>query len=207
MKILSTRICAWIAGATLIRALALVIAVSGGLAVKSSAAAETHFGQARPEEISGGSEPISGRENKAYGADHQGLQASEKAHLAQDCPEPHRHGFFAKFIPILTKGAVERLIEDEIRYYRSEQGRIDWDCLIQHFLSLGNNYSVRVIPKGGYDNADVFRFTVENKNIITFLMSAPGASNGVFTAIVRRTADGRIAIIERGGDPRWLKFE
>lgn len=207
MKILSTRKCAWTVRPTLFGALTLAIAVSGVLAVKSSPASETDFGQGQPEDFSGGLEPISGRENEAYSTDHKGLQASEKARLAQDCPEPHRHGFFAKFIPILTKGAVERLIEDEIRYYRSEQGRVDWDCLIQHFLSLGENYSVLVFHNAGIDNSDVFRFTVENKNIITFLMSAPGASNGVFTAIVNQTVDGRIAIIERGGDPRWLKFE
>jgi hypothetical protein len=96
--------------------------------------------------------------------------------------------------------------QKDLEAMHAQFGRVDVDCLMREFDALGKRTSVELIRGGGHDGADVFRFTVDNRISAPwwYLLGAPGASNGVFTAIINLTADGRIAIIEQDGRPRWL---
>jgi hypothetical protein len=102
---------------------------------------------------------------------------------------------------------MEIAIESEIIDNFKRSGEIDIGCLVDHFQNSGERLAVRIIPKGGPNGADVFRFTVDNSNLLENLISVPGGSNGVFTAILIRNGQGSVAIVERGGKLRWLKFE
>lgn len=106
-----------------------------------------------------------------------------------------------------SKNQIEEIISEDILSMHAQQGRVDWNGLIQCFENLGDIYSVNLIPNGGFDNADIIRFSIDKTNILTNLTSVPGASNGIFTAIINRTADGRVAIVQRGGKLKWLKLE
>ena len=120
-----------------------------------------------------------------------------------DCAEMRREDYRS----VSSKGEIERLIENEIFSRRDESAQIDWNCLIEGFRAMGEDFSVEYIPNGGFDNADIVRFSVDNSNVLTNFTSAPGASNGIFTAIINRTSEGQVAIVERGGQLRWLRLE
>ena len=47
----------------------------------------------------------------------------------------------------------------------------------------------------------------EKSNFFTWFFGSPGGSNGVYTAIFQDAGRSRIAVIERGGELRWLKLE
>lgn len=96
--------------------------------------------------------------------------------------------------------------QKDLEAMHAKFGRVDVDCLMREFDALGKRTSIELIRGGGYDGADVFRFTVDNRISAPwwYLLGAPGASNGVFTAIINLTVDGRIAIIEQDGRPKWL---
>jgi len=108
---------------------------------------------------------------------------------------------------VSSKSGIDALLEADILNFTASGGIVDWDCLINSFDEMGPNYSVKLLPNGGFDGADVVRFSVENRSLLTDFTSAPGASNGIFTSIINRTDDGRVAIVERGGELRWLKLE
>lgn len=101
---------------------------------------------------------------------------------------------------------MESQLQKEMETMYAQFGKVDFDCLMREFDALGKRTSVMFIRGGGYDGADIFRFTVDNRinTPWNYLVGAPGASNGIFTAIINLAVDGRIAIIERGGRARWL---
>jgi hypothetical protein len=112
------------------------------------------------------------------------------------------------YFDIRTKKGMEFQLQKEMEKMYAQFGKVDFDCLMREFDALGKRTSVMSIRGGGYDGADVFRFTVDNRinSPWWYLLGAPGGSNGVFTAIINLYKDGRIAIIERGGRVRWLTF-
>jgi hypothetical protein len=105
--------------------------------------------------------------------------------------------------------AVERLIVEIIINEHRINSYVDWGKLSQCFTSLGNDFTFEELLGGGSDGADVYRFTVDNTDRLFWmmLMPVPGGSNGKFTVIVSVKDKDQIAIIERGGRPRWLQLE
>lgn len=109
------------------------------------------------------------------------------------------------FDKVNSKEDIENVMFDIIRSQRSEHSEIDWQSISRCFNALGDRYSTEFYPGGGFDGADIYRFTVDKSDALTPFTSAPGASNDVFTAIVNIASDGRIAIVRRGGTLEWLK--
>lgn len=122
---------------------------------------------------------------------------------AQPCAVP----MTAQYETIRSKQEINQVLARMIVAMQTALGRIDWNCLIEEFESAGQNNSVQVIAGGGFNGADIIRFTVDNRNVLSTLLAAPGASNGIFTAIVNRADNGNVAIVERGGKLKWLKLE
>lgn len=108
---------------------------------------------------------------------------------------------------INSKEDMEDAILRMIPFYRSEGGGIDWVGLSNCFKNFGDRFSVVLYPGGGRQNSDVFRFSFDNSGVLSYLFGVPGGSNGVFTAIFIQASNGDVAIIRRGGDEKWLKFE
>lgn len=109
---------------------------------------------------------------------------------------------------IKQKRDIERFAKELVQKNKSVIGEINWKCIIKKFNSLDSRTNAEFIESAGTDNSDVIRFTVDRSSniIISLLTFAPGGSNGVFTATFRHTRDGRIALITRGGEPKWLEF-
>ena len=111
---------------------------------------------------------------------------------------------------IWGKRALEDALIRDIRAQVAEFGHVDWDCLAREFQHLSPRTSVRYIPDGGLDGADVYRFKLDRSNnpiAITWGGWGPGASNGKFVAIFRVTEDRKVAVIRVGGVPEWLSLE
>jgi hypothetical protein len=110
------------------------------------------------------------------------------------------------YFSIRSKQEMGSRLQKDLETMHAQLGKVDFDCLMREFDALGKRTTVELIRGGGFDGAHIFRFTVDNRINApwTYLLSAPGASNGIFTAIVNLTEDGRIAIVERGGRLRWL---
>jgi len=111
------------------------------------------------------------------------------------------------FANVRGKREIGQLLEQSIRALMETKGEIDWLCLAEDFMDMDDRISGSVSvdlileeprPKG------VYRFTVRNVKLVDRLIVAPGGSNGEFAAIVRVEAPDRIAIVERGGNYRWL---
>lgn len=111
------------------------------------------------------------------------------------------------FESINRKEDVEELISRIIVSQQAEHGRIDWENLLRCFDSLGDRYIVEFYPGGGFEEGDVYRFTVDNSNMLTSFTSVPGASNDIFTAVVNVATNGEVAIVHRGGQLEWLRLE
>ena len=66
------------------------------------------------------------------------------------------------FKAVSSKHELEELIKTEITSYYYENGQVDWDCLIQGFRAMGDEFKVVIIPNAGFEKADVIRFSVDN---------------------------------------------
>jgi hypothetical protein len=108
---------------------------------------------------------------------------------------------------ISSKDDIEGAIIRMIQYYRMEDGGVDWAGLSDCFTSFGNRFTVELVPGGGPHNSDVFRFSFDNSGTLSYLFGAPGASNGVFTAIFIQAPSGEVAVVRRGGREEWLRLE
>lgn len=101
----------------------------------------------------------------------------------------------------------DKVLEDRVAAYLRANARrfggIDWDCLEHAFTVLSRTTSVRSVRGGGVQGGDVYRFTVDRSRNPLALAAAPG-SGGVFTAVVRVTAAGRVAVMRSGGEAEWV---
>ncbi|MCF6305390.1 MAG: hypothetical protein L3J33_08465 [Rhodobacteraceae bacterium] len=133
-----------------------------------------------------------------------GFAQEEVADPNADCREMHlvEYSFY-------SKSKLEGFLISELRANFEEFSVLNWDCIIQEFESQSERASVRVIPNGGRDGADVVRFKLDRSDSFLAVIASigPGNSNGVFQAIFRVTLSGEIAVISRGGDARWLRLE
>lgn len=115
-----------------------------------------------------------------------------------------------QFQNVRSKPEIERLIEQAILAYLEADGEVDWMCFAEAFMEMDNElpeqFWVSLLPEGA-DQRGVYRFTIRNVQLVDRLLPAPGASNGEFTAIVRAENSTRIAIVETGGNYRWLGIE
>lgn len=115
-----------------------------------------------------------------------------------------------QFQNVRSTREIDRLIEQAILAYLDADGEVDWLCFAEAFMEMSNELPeklrVRLLPQGP-DQRGVYRFTIRNVQLLDFLFPAPGGSNGEFTAIVHAENPTRIAIVERGGNYRWLEFE
>ena len=129
--------------------------------------------------------------------------------------------FTVPIYAIYSKRKIEEVIIELLSKNYQEFGDLHWACIVHKFEQQDARLKVKihkdvVNPKGVpplHPDKDivkgVYRFTVVRSwNIFALLLSfGPGASNGVFTAIVNLTSDGRVAVIQRGGKEKWLTFE
>ena len=114
-----------------------------------------------------------------------------------------------------SKRAVERFIAKEIRSSFQMNGIVDWGCLALEFEAVSDNASVIVYMdvrnQDGSVSGDTYRFTLDRTDgfwgVFARYMPVPGGSNGVFTAIVKFAADGKVFIIQRGGVGELLELE
>lgn len=115
-----------------------------------------------------------------------------------------------QFQHVRSKREIDHLIEQAILAYLDAYGEVDWLCFAEAFMEMNNELPeklwVNLLPQGS-DQRGVYRFTIQNVQLLDFLFPAPGGSNGEFTAIVRAENPTQIAIVERGGNYRWLGFE
>ncbi|WP_417668304.1 hypothetical protein [Roseibium sp.] len=109
------------------------------------------------------------------------------------------------FYFVFSKNNLENILIDAVAAAAADNVRLDWDEFADCFRSLGDHYKVTSLPGGGRQGADILRFTINRSSIWPWFLAAPGASNGVFTAIFRVTSDGRVAVVRRGGKIEWLK--
>lgn len=115
-----------------------------------------------------------------------------------------------QFQHVRSNREIDRLIEQAILAYLDADGEVDWLCFAEAFMEMNNELPeklwVRLLPQGP-DQRGVYRFTIRNVQFLDRLFPAPGASNGEFTAVIRAENPTRIAIVERGGNYRWLRLE
>ena len=122
---------------------------------------------------------------------------------------------------IYSKSKIEEVISQLLSKNVKEFGELHWTCIVQKFEQQDERLKVKIheetiIPKDAppfYAEknlvTDVYEFTVDRSwHILAILYSfGPGASNGVFTAIINLVPDDRVAVIQRGGKPKWLALE
>lgn len=112
-----------------------------------------------------------------------------------------------KLIFVYSKEVLENILIDTIVSRYKKNGKLNFEELSKCFMSLGKRYSVEYIPAAGLKYEDTVRFTIDRSNIWPLFLVAPGASNGVFTAIFRIVSPQKVAVIRRGGRAEWLRLE
>lgn len=117
------------------------------------------------------------------------------AHAQPACPDVETSDFSG----VSSKREMEEAISAIVRTAIENDRNVDWECLSAKFDSLGDDFYTEFYKSGDYAGGDILRFTFDRSNVLTPLLSAPGASNMVYTAIVKLSADGSVAIVRRGG--------
>lgn len=107
---------------------------------------------------------------------------------------------------VRTKKQLEEIVEAEIRASLGRDGRVDWSALKEKFENASDRCTVTIVGDDAKSPEGV-AFRVDNRSPLSVFVGFPGASNGEFVAGVDLRVPGRIGIVQRGGERKWLKSE
>lgn len=102
-----------------------------------------------------------------------------------------------------TQDEVKAAVADMIRESAGAGGEVDWDCVVSRFSAWGEEAWVVYHPAAGTSlGYDTLRFTLAVPGAWDEYRAVPGGPTGIHTAVILRSAEGDVGLVNWHGDQR-----